>query len=191
MASHFYAMLSRMKNIYRWGLMRNTRRENLSEHSLETAQIAHALALIGNKRFGKNYDPNYAATDENLCDLTIGFLEPEAFRDSFSFLNGEDANGAVQFWYYTDSNEVHTASIGYRTDIDQITRSSILIEEVVNMLGISDTLLRPDSIIASEYSEPQALTEIDEVILKLLYHPDIRCGMDAAQCEEVIRQLYY
>ena len=50
-----------MKNIYRWGLMRNTRRENLSEHSLETAQIAHALALIGNKRLGKSYNANFAA----------------------------------------------------------------------------------------------------------------------------------
>ena len=42
--------------------MRNTRRENLSEHSLEVAQIAHALAIIGNKRFGKNYDALLAAT---------------------------------------------------------------------------------------------------------------------------------
>lgn len=55
-------MMSRMKNIYRWGLMRNTRRENLSEHSLETAQIAHALALIGNKRLGKAYNADLAAS---------------------------------------------------------------------------------------------------------------------------------
>lgn len=61
MQNHFYAMMSRMKNIYRWGLMRNTRRENLSEHSLETAQIAHALALIGNKRLGKSHNANFAA----------------------------------------------------------------------------------------------------------------------------------
>ena len=61
MRSCFYAMMSRMKNIYRWGLMRNTRQENLSEHSLEVAQIAHALSIIGNKRFGKNYDINYVA----------------------------------------------------------------------------------------------------------------------------------
>ena len=54
MSSHFYAMLSRMKNIYRWGLMRNTRKENLSEHSLEVAFIAHALAVIRNRRFGGN-----------------------------------------------------------------------------------------------------------------------------------------
>ncbi len=61
MKSCFYAMMSRMKNIYRWGLMRNTRQENLSEHSLEVAQIAHALAIIGNKRLGKNFDINYVA----------------------------------------------------------------------------------------------------------------------------------
>ncbi len=54
--NHFYALLNRMKYINRWGLMRNTRAENLSEHSLETAVIAHALAIIGNKRFNKNYD---------------------------------------------------------------------------------------------------------------------------------------
>ena len=62
MSNKFYAMMSRMKNIYRWGLMRNTRQENLSEHSLEVAQIAHALAIISNKRFGGNTDPNYIAT---------------------------------------------------------------------------------------------------------------------------------
>ena len=42
--------------------MRNTRQENLSEHSLEVAQIAHALAIINRKRFGGNADPNFAAT---------------------------------------------------------------------------------------------------------------------------------
>lgn len=61
MQNHFYAIMSRMKNIHRWGLMRNTRQENLSEHSLEVAQIAHALALINRNRFGGNADPNFVA----------------------------------------------------------------------------------------------------------------------------------
>nr|WP_290462101.1 5'-deoxynucleotidase [Acutalibacter muris] len=65
---HFFAMLSRMKYINRWGLMRNTRSENLSEHSLETAIIAHALAVIGNTRFGKSYDPQRAAALALLHD---------------------------------------------------------------------------------------------------------------------------
>lgn len=59
--NHFYAVMSRMKNIYRWGLMRNTRRENLSEHSLEVAQIAHALAIINVRRFSGNANPQYVA----------------------------------------------------------------------------------------------------------------------------------
>lgn len=63
-------MLSRMKNIYRWGLMRNTRNENLSEHSLEVAYIAHALAVIRNRRFGGNVDPNFIATAAMFHDTS-------------------------------------------------------------------------------------------------------------------------
>lgn len=70
MQYHFYAMLSRMKNIYRWGLMRNTKSENLSEHSLEVALIAHALAVIKNRRFGGNTDPNFVATAAMFHDTS-------------------------------------------------------------------------------------------------------------------------
>ena len=68
--SHFYAMLSRMKNINRWGLMRNTRQENLSEHTLEVAFIAHALAVIGNKRLGKSTDANKVAVAAMFHDTS-------------------------------------------------------------------------------------------------------------------------
>lgn len=57
----FFAMISRMKYIDRWALMRNTEKESLDSHSKEVAVIAHALAVIGNKRFGKNYNPDRAA----------------------------------------------------------------------------------------------------------------------------------
>lgn len=49
--SHFFAYLSRMKLIDRWGLMRCTQKENVQEHSLQVAIVAHALALIKNKYF--------------------------------------------------------------------------------------------------------------------------------------------
>ncbi len=58
---HFFAMLSRMKYISRWALMRNTHTENISEHSLEVAGVAHALAVIHNKRFGGNVNADRAA----------------------------------------------------------------------------------------------------------------------------------
>lgn len=57
----FYAMLSRMKYIERWALMRNSERENISEHSLEVAMIAHALAIIGNVRLGRDYNAEHIA----------------------------------------------------------------------------------------------------------------------------------
>ena len=60
-SKHFFAMMARMKYIERWALMRNSATENISEHSLEVAMIAHALAVIGNIRFGKNLDANKAA----------------------------------------------------------------------------------------------------------------------------------
>ncbi len=67
---HFFAMLSRMKYINRWGLMRNTRSENICEHSLETALVAHALATIGNEKFGRRYDPERAAVLAMLHDAS-------------------------------------------------------------------------------------------------------------------------
>lgn len=56
MANNFFAYLSKMRYIKRWALMRNSIEENLSEHSLDTAYIAHALAVIGKKRLGKAVD---------------------------------------------------------------------------------------------------------------------------------------
>ena len=59
--SHFLAILSRMKYIERWSLMRSSRPENLSEHSLEVALIAHMLCVIGNARHGRALDAERAA----------------------------------------------------------------------------------------------------------------------------------
>ena len=70
MANHFYALMSRMKYIIRWGLMKNTRPETLSEHSLEVAQIAHALALINRNRFGGNANPDFVAVTAMYHDTS-------------------------------------------------------------------------------------------------------------------------
>ena len=56
MRYHFYAYMARMKFIKRWGLRRNTRDENVQEHSLQVVMIAHALAAIRNKRYGGSLD---------------------------------------------------------------------------------------------------------------------------------------
>ncbi|MGI6003477.1 MAG: 5'-deoxynucleotidase [Lachnospiraceae bacterium] len=61
MTSTFFAAVSRMKYIERWALMRSARPENLSEHSLEVAMIAHGLCTIGNVRYGRHLNAERAA----------------------------------------------------------------------------------------------------------------------------------
>ena len=57
----FFAMMSRMKYIERWALMRNSKQETVSEHALQVGMIAHALAVISITRCGKTVDPEKAA----------------------------------------------------------------------------------------------------------------------------------
>ncbi|MBQ2444233.1 MAG: 5'-deoxynucleotidase [Clostridia bacterium] len=66
----FYAMMSRIKYIHRWGLMKNTRNENLSEHSLEVAMVAHALGVINNKRFDGSINPERLAVLAMFHDVS-------------------------------------------------------------------------------------------------------------------------
>lgn len=131
----------------------------------------------------------YETKDALKANLQIHFCT----QQDMLVLMGEgftNMDGAVTFWYR--QNVIYNAIICYRTDLNQTLRNSVILEEIYNGLGpIQDTQLRPDSIIYSEYSEPQRLTEVDELILKLLYHPQLQCGMNAAECEAVIRQLYY
>jgi 5'-deoxynucleotidase len=59
--SHFFAYLSRMRFIGRWGLMHSTRPENIQEHSLRVAMIAHALAVVRNRLFEGGVSPERLA----------------------------------------------------------------------------------------------------------------------------------
>ena len=99
-------------------------------------------------------------------------------------------DGGVTFWY--DYNRINRGIICYRADIDQYVRNSVIQEEIYNGMGpVQDTNLRTDSMIYSGYSTPQQMTAVDKLIMTLLYHPSIDYGMTKAECEKVIRQLYY
>lgn len=131
----------------------------------------------------------WEAEDPMDANLRIHFGDAELMKNILGD-NFIHMDGGVTFWYHNDI--IYDAVICYRTDIDQHLRNSVILEEIYNGLGpIQDTDLREDSIIFSGFSTPQQLTGLDELILKLLYHPSMKCGMDAAECEEVIRQIYY
>ena len=70
----FFAFLSRMRYINRWGLMRNSAHENLQEHSLDVAVISHALAVIRNTYFGGSLDPGCIALYAIFHDASEIFI---------------------------------------------------------------------------------------------------------------------
>lgn len=131
----------------------------------------------------------YESESQFDANLKIHFCD----YDTMVYILGENFQGmdaGVTFWY--DYDVIYDETICIRTDLSQNLRNSVILEELYNGLGpVQDTVLRPDSIIFSDYSEPQELSQIDVLLLELLYHPDMKCGMDAAACEVIIRQLYY
>ncbi|MBQ9458356.1 MAG: 5'-deoxynucleotidase [Oscillospiraceae bacterium] len=70
MTHHFFAYISRMRNIPRWALMRNTFSENVQEHSHMVAVLAHALAVIRNEVFGGRIDAGEVAVYALYHDAT-------------------------------------------------------------------------------------------------------------------------
>ena len=124
-----------------------------------------------------------------LANLNIHFCDQQELLEIMGS-NFTGLDGAVTFWYM--DNEIYDAVVCVRTDLDQELRNSVILEEIYNGLGpVQDTDLRPDSIIYSAFTQPQSLTEVDELLMKLLYSPEMKCGMDAEECAEVIRKLYY
>ena len=99
--NNFFGMLSRMKYINRWGLMRNNINENIAEHSLQVAIIAHGLAVIGIKRFGRNLNAEHIAMMGIMHDTTeiitgdlptpIKYYAPE-IRDAYKKVENIAAN---------------------------------------------------------------------------------------------------
>lgn len=68
--SHFFAYISRLRWIRRWGLMRNAIEENVATHSWEVATLAHVLAIIRNRYFGGQVNVDRIATAALYHDAT-------------------------------------------------------------------------------------------------------------------------
>ncbi len=124
-------------------------------------------------------------------NATIFFLKDAEFETQFSHItNGETVDGIVQLWY-GDSNGAHTGRIGYRRDASQQTRDAVIPEKLLEFLGISEVTLQKRTPTNKKDTITVELSELDWAIVKLLYHPRIHNGMNADECEMIIRELYY
>lgn len=93
----FFAYLDRLKLIRRWGLMRNTVPENDMEHSMQTALIAHGLAVLGKVRHQRDIDPEHVAMlamYHDVSEVITGDLptpvkyKTPAIQDAYRALEG-------------------------------------------------------------------------------------------------------
>ena len=115
-------------------------------------------------------------------------------EEMLNFLGGDftEANyGGFRFWYTDDV--IDRGIICCRNDVvSQQERKSVIKEEIYGLLGASqDTVLREDSILYEYSNMNYDLSEMDVLILRLLYHPQIRCGMNIDECAEVFRRIYH
>ncbi len=126
--------------------------------------------------------------DKAQANLVVHFYGLEQFRNEVEV---QDADGFATFNFQTDTGIITDGNIYIRTDISQADRSSIILEEIYQILGpTKDTLVRKDSIIYQR-GNAAALSKEDKSIISMLYNSHITPGMTMAQSEEVIREIYY
>lgn len=126
--------------------------------------------------------------DRSQANLVLNFCGLAEFNQHSLEQN---ANGFATFNYTTATGVITDGQIYIRTDIDQTTRSSVILEEVYQILGpTKDTLLRNDSIIY-QHGDVSELSKEDKSIISLLYNSRITAGMTPMQSEEIIREIYY
>lgn len=121
--TRFFALISRMRYIDRWALMRNTSRENIQEHSHMVAVLAHALAVIDRERFGGTADPGEVTVAALYHDATeiltgdmptpIKYYNPE-IRDAYKSVESTAADNLLSML----PEELRPVYVPYLTEPD-------------------------------------------------------------------------
>jgi 5'-deoxynucleotidase len=172
---HFFAYISRMKLIDRWSLMRCLHRENVQEHSLQVAVIAHALAVIKNKYFGGDI----SAEKVTLCAI---------FHDATEVLTGDLPTPVKYFnpeirnaYKEIESHSVEQLLKLLPADLRQEYRNLFLAPEsdaaIGELVKAADTLsayikcLEEEAAGNSEFSRAKKV--IGEKVAKLSHRPEV------------------
>ena len=179
MEYNFFALISRMKYIDRWALMRNNREENLCEHCLEVSMIAHALATIGNVRYGKTLNAERAALIglyHDASEIITGDMptpvkyyndDIKTVRAMITMYGMSDKFGLMQLetvqGKYLDRNAVLQCSDKTAAKVDEEIRNQLkkaydeakkLLSEHMNALdAIAQYLIEKESITGQEFME--------------------------------------
>ncbi len=177
--SPFFAYVSRLRFIERWGLKRNAIRENVAEHSWEVAVIAHALACIRNAHFGGSIDANAVAAAALFHDASEVFTGDLPSPVKYHSPQLRDAYKAIEAQAQTELLAMLPA--GLRSIYEPLISDRAVDADVHQIIKAADTLsawLKSRSEINAGNREfSVALTEI-ESRLDAFTLPEVRYFRD-------------
>jgi hypothetical protein len=121
------------------------------------------LPVISVVTSGGNFEVHFAKLAE-LPDLIPGYVE-----GNWGFIS----------LYWNDNGQITEGTMGIATDVtNQIQRNHLILEEFTQGLGLlNDSKLYQDSIFQMDWTEIQALSPLDELVIRLLYAPVVQAGM--------------
>lgn len=135
---NFFAYIDRTKLIHRWGLMRNTETETLSEHLYQTAILAHALAVIENEHFGASINA------ERIALVALYHDAPEIITGDLptpvKYYNKEIRESYRRIEEETEELLVSTLPDFMRATYSEIIRGEALSEYEAKLIKAADTL---------------------------------------------------
>jgi 5'-deoxynucleotidase len=136
--SSFYAYLSRLRWIKRWGLKRNALDENVMEHSWEVAVIAHTLALIKNRYYGGTVDANAIATAALYHDITEVITGD--LPTPIKYHSTEISRAYKQIEYQAEIELLNLLPNELRSDFESLIRHDTMPEEQSAIIKAADKI---------------------------------------------------
>ena len=133
----------------------------------------------------------YSSPNDDAVNLNLYFYDQDLMNSEYGHMvNYEAADGLMTYWYSNHTNEILEALICCRSDVSQGLRNSVIVEEIFNSLGMpNDTKTRVDSILYQYGSAVTEPSELDWLLVRLLYHEKMLCGYDCDNTAAVIRAL--
>ena len=131
----------------------------------------------------------FADNGEDAC-LVIRFLDDESYKQyAYEAIGDIYTDGYSLIWFL--NGEISKAEIGIRTSLTRTNKNHVILEEIVQSLGIqNDSYSHPDSLFYQGYNEPQEPTVLDWLLVEFMYRGEIKPLMRAEDVMEAARLIF-
>ena len=128
--------------------------------------------------------------DVEIAGMEVYFLDPaEYFPASFRAVGTEISDGYSTIWF--DNGVITRAEIGIRTDLTDRNKTHVILEEIVQALGLqNDSYSYPDSLYYQGFNEPQWPTDMDWLLVRFLYRPEMKPLMKEEEVLELAETVF-